>query len=745
MQLSQTLKMNVVLAIALVIPALASAQSSKWPELDSVSRELRALETPSPRNSLQLFSATLQTNAPDAASASTPHEKFATFLAGDDFKSVLLIENFRPDSAITFTPALIVRRGEVPLDPITVPAHSIVALNINAALKSHDCPDTSGLVVARYNFKTYGAATTVVEMQDEKHHLYLNSYGQSPEEYWTGTEYDGVVWAPQEDTRGFISVTNASDEMHVVQLTFLVKGRSDQQPELKVPPRQTRIVSIDGLVARSGTSGAGIHVAYSKDASEKYPGAILVEGQLFNKKTGFAKHIHFVDKDLLHPTGILRTHFLLLGRQPAEDNFPTNVSFHSVAAVRNIDTGSVKVSPVVKFLQNGVLQSVSLPPRVLAPAESSIINFNEEQKAGRLPSDFNQGSLELIPDTGHTSVVAELFNFSDTGGYVVGPSFSSYPARSTASIWRTDSAFQTTIMIENTADEDDRMAVRLYSDQGIYKKTFAVPKGGLLKINLRDLQQRAIPDDDGKVLTGTSGMLSLIGSHGTRSKLSYDKIIHDSNDSNYVGFPPNPCDFVTGILLSSDMSGNPPFAVMKEYDWSQAGADINPASGSFTSDSSLAQITNNGSGDMLTFTPPEDGQFRNVTIFPEFSQETVENCVACSSGDVNVVSFGFNIRAGVENIWYEFSAAVDPFFNRCGYTKVINCSRADGFFCGLDQLITDCHDSQGDAFQSRLEVYTYLEVQLGTRVFGGCLRLKSFSMSTSGPEVCSAIPPHLGQ
>src|SRR5262249_12971883 len=468
------------------------------------------------------------------------HEKFATFLGGEDFKSVLILENLRPDVPITFAPTLILGVGEVPLDSVTVPAHSTATVDISAFLVSHGYPDKRGTVVIRFDFSTYGPGSALVESRDDKHHVFLNSHAQSPEEYWTGTEYDAVIWAPQEGTQGFVSVTNSSLETHVVHIKFLANGRSEKQRDIEVAPRQTKFVSIDGLLAESRKSAGGIHVEYEQEAGEQYTGAILVDGQLFNNETGFTKHIRFVDRDLPLTTGTLRTHFLLLGRQPLGDNFPANTSFRSVAAIRNVDRVPTTVTPTVKFLRKGSVQTVKLHSRLLVPAESWIIDFNEEQRAGRLPPDFNQGSLELTPDTSRTSIVAELFNVSDSGSYVVGPSLNSYPTRSTTSIWRTDGSFQTTIMVENTAAEEDRVALRLYSSQSTYKKTFNVPAGNLLKINVRDLQQNAIPDDDGHLLLDTSGVVSLIGSHNTRSKLSYDEVIHSANQSDYVGYPPNP-------------------------------------------------------------------------------------------------------------------------------------------------------------------------------------------------------------
>jgi hypothetical protein len=571
-----------------------------------------------------------------------PHEKFATFLAGADFKSVLLLENLRPDLPITFTPSLILGATEVPLDSVTVPAHTTATVDINAALTAHTRNDSRGTVSVRFDFNSYGPGSAVVEMRDDKHQVFLNSYAQSSEEYWTGTGYDAVVWAPQDGTQGFISVINSSDETHRVNLTFLVNGRSEPQAAIQIPARQTRIIPIDDLLMRGRKSGAGIHVEYTQGTDEKYTGAILVEGQLFNRKTGFAKHIHFIDKDLQYPTGTLRTHFLLLGKQPTQDNFPSDVSFRSVAAFRNVDTVPVAVTPTIKFLQSGFLQTLSLPAKVLAPGESSTIDFNEEQRTGHLPLDFTQGSLDLTPDTGRTSIVAELFNFNATGNYVVGPSFNSYPNRSTGSIWRTDGSFQTTIMIENTASQDDQVTLKLYSDQSTYQKTFNITAGNLLKINVRDLQQNSIPDDHGNLLSGTQGVLNLAGSHSTKSQLVYDKIIHSADQADYVGLPISPCDFVASIFLFLASTSVMPNAVMKAYEWTISGEEDIAAGGSTVSNSSLAQISNNGSGDMVTFTPPNDGQTHFVSIGPDLPEEDVTFCDACSAGDVFV--------SGISNI-----------------------------------------------------------------------------------------------
>jgi hypothetical protein len=232
--------------------------------------------------------------------------------------------------------------------------------------------------------------------------------------------------------------------------------------------------------------------------------------------------------------------------------------------------------------------------------------------------------------------VAELYNFSQNGGYVVGPSFNSYPTRSTSSNWRTDGSFQTTIVVENTEGTDDRLSLRLYSEHGLYSKSFPVSAGSLLKINLRDLQQKAVRDDNGAILADTSGIMSLVASQGIRSKLSFGKIIHSADLSEYIGLPANQCDYVSSIAMWVDTSSTMPFPVMKTYYWTQSGPVDENNFGTQSSNSSWAQVSNDGSGDVVTLSVPDDGFVHQIALNPFQPTEDVTFCDACSAGDVTV-------------------------------------------------------------------------------------------------------------
>jgi hypothetical protein len=547
----------------------------------------------------------------------TTHERLATFISDDGFKSKLLIQNLRLDAPIKVTPALIINQNEIPLAPITMPPHTTATVDITSTLLALGRSHARGLAVVRYDYDTYGAVSAVVTSSDDQHRLYLNSIGQSPEEFWYGTALDAVVWAPEAGTEGFVAITNTTAEPRTVQATFVVNGRSDEIHEVEMAPYQHRLLRIDSIVRRSRESGAGVRISWSGK-----PGDVITEGELFNRRTGFSKYIRFLDTSLHFAEHSLRTHFLLLGRQPAADAFPAQMSFRSIAAVRNIDPTPVQVTPVVKRVQNGSVQTISLKPVTISANETTLIDFGMAQKAGNLPADFDQGSLQLVPNTDHNSIVAELFNLSESNNFVVGPSFSSFPTRATGSIWRIDGSYQTTIMVENTVNATDNVTLKLFSDRGSYEKTFPVASGGILKINVRELLQNHVPDNDGNLLVATSGTLTIFGGLGLHSKLSFDKLIHSADESEYVGLLAEPCNHVESISLFFDQIDQFNLSAVIDAFWTD-GSVTEDSGFPSSENSSLASVN----GSVVTL-HPVDNSSHNVTMD---AAELDTACDICSS------------------------------------------------------------------------------------------------------------------
>jgi hypothetical protein len=617
--------LKVVLAQVLLSAVMLQNPFSAQARQDKTSESNPAAEMPAalPANLKPLIVATSREaarNAVESAPAAV-HERFANFIADGGFESYLILQNLRLDAAVMVTPVLLLSGEEVALAPLNIPAHTSIKVDINDALMTHGRKETRGIVVARYSFNTYGALSAVVESADQRHRVFLTSVGQSPEEFWYGTTLDAVLWAPEEGTEGFISMINTSSEAKQVQITFSVNGRADETQEVVINSRQQRILRIDSLVKHSRETGAAIRLAFTGK-----PGDIVAEGALLRKQSGFSKYIHFADSALHFPSNSLRTNFLLLGRQPAVDGFPAQTVFRSVAVVRNIDSVPVQITPIVKQLVEGSPE-ISLKPIMLAAGETRLIDFAREQRAGNLPQDFTQGALRLVPDSDHNSIVAELLNFNDTTrGYVVGSSFSAHPSRTTGSIWRIDGSFQTTIVVENTSTKADKVSLKLFSDSQSYEKTFPIASGAVIKINVRELQQNRVPDDTGRFLLANSGALSLSGNNGTHSALAFDKLVHSTDESEYVGLLANPCNYVTGIALFFD-STPVQYVLIGLVDafWTDGSITEEVAGALVSSNTSLVSV----SGSFITL-HPVDGSSHNVNV----STEAVETACDICSGDI---------------------------------------------------------------------------------------------------------------
>lgn len=578
----------------------------------------RATKTKTPHQS---SSATMP---PAGMPPSTTHEIFSTFfIARQGYKSEILLQNLRLDAQLTVTPALLVSRGEVSLDPVTMPPHSTAVVDINAALLAHGLSDTQGAVVVHYEFPATGAINALVRSSDETHYLYLNSVAWGLEEFM-GTTLDAVLWAPDDGTQGFISIVNTSKEPRRVRSSFVIEGRSEKQADIDIGPRQARLVPIDGLVARSRVTAAGIHMTF-----DGMPGDIMVQGTLLKEQNGFAKSIHFMDKSLHFPGNSLRSHFLLLGAQPPADGFPPGISFRSVVALRNIDSVPVEVTPTIRYLQDDFVKSVTLKPIALEGGQSRVIDFLEQQRSGFLPPDLNQGTLELTPNTSLNSVIGELFTFSEQdGGYASGSYFRAFPARGTESIWRTDGTFQTTIMLQNIAADEDQVTLKFFSDSSTYTKILKLPAGAITKISVKDLKLNVVPDQNGHLIPETYGTFSLTGAHGPRSALTFNALIHSASESDYIGDPGNPCVYLTSAGLFLDFSTNQsPIPINEYYNYSDGSSVTGAAFGSSSSDGTYVQVQNNPSGDTATITPVDT---QSHTVFVGTNLTVSYGCAGCT-------------------------------------------------------------------------------------------------------------------
>jgi hypothetical protein len=588
--------------------------------------------------------------AKDSPKASTPlNGVFAPyFVVNSHTTSTINLINIRQDMDVTVTPTLLIDGKAVTLSPLTIPPRLSRSINIGDELQSRGVRTATGGVSLTYQEPTKsGAISAEVLVANERANLYFSSVAVAREEFM-GTDLDAVLWSPGGDAHGFVALVNTSDAPLRITVTAIGSRGPASHNTLTIPAFASRSVALDDVMQSHDAkqTGTGLRVSFIG-----HPGDVIAEAFLYSNHSSFSKHIHFVDSTMHFENVALRTHFALFGPQPSGHAFPAYTSFRSLAVIRNFDSQrTVTVTPVLRTDDGTAATYLSLTPITLRPDASDVIDFTALQTSGRIPSDVHQASVRFDLMPSENLVVAELFNYdSQIGGYVVGPSFTAYPSRASVSQWKTDSGFETELVIENISHTQDTATVSLFTSSGSrVDRLMSFAPGELRRLRVSDLQQRREGDDGQFPLYGGDGTLAVTGAHGTNSHLVVERLIHSPTQAEYVGLPSGPCVYVTDIdgYFSGDSS---PVDARGILNWSDGSSSDEFVSAISTSNSNLAQV-NGGSSVSVDMTQPEGS-----------TADIGDEKFATSCGNCSAMTISFTPHLGIKTTYYKDVQPANPF------------------------------------------------------------------------------------
>ena len=165
-------------------------------------------------------------------------------------------------------------------------------------------------------------------------------------EFMSNTQ-EGVFWIPDKQTEAFVALQNTSSKPRRVTPTLFIAGQVVPLAKITLAPRETLSLNLENhLAGRVGNLAGAIRLVNDGD-----PGEIMAEGGLVNHKKEFSKRISFMDTSLHFYDQTLRANFRFLGEPPLELDFPPQVSFRAVCAMRNTSRVQVRVHPVIKYLE----------------------------------------------------------------------------------------------------------------------------------------------------------------------------------------------------------------------------------------------------------------------------------------------------------------------------------------------------------------------------------------------------------
>ena len=585
----------------------------------------------------------------------TTHALYAPIvLTGPKFTPTLHIQNMRIDVPISVRPSVLLHNREIQLPSVVIAAHTVASVDMSKSLPTRDGKDTVAGVILRYDFVAPGAIAAFVRNTNISDHLFINSHAKAVEpssEAEVPHRLDAVLWSPgtrESGYEGFISVLNTSSKPRTVIPTLFVGGRSRQLPEIEVGPTASHIIPINHLLDASRPSGIGFRLSFSG-----HRGDIIADGMLMNSTNGFAKSIKFgeVGGDNDDP---LRTTLFFLGQQPAAAGFPAGISFESVLVMRNTGPSPVSVTPVARFLRGTNAETATLQSVTLDSGESAVLNLNAMQEREFLPRDFHQGTLELLQSGTNASLVAELFTYSRAEGYELGSAFVTYPGFGNSAIWRTDGSFQTEISVENTAATGDTVNLSFYSADPSFNngkpfvRAIPIAASGLISVNAKQLLDGMRDEGFDTAALGSGGVLSVLGSNGSHSKLLIQRLVYSADQADYVGFPSGDpgdpgggggCIFELSIVTDVQGSG-PSFTAVEIDTWSSGLVQTVPATIDSNSNPGLVSV----SGSTLTVDPSSSSFTSGATADLGFS---LHSCLPDCTGIL--VSSSISIRIADSN------------------------------------------------------------------------------------------------
>jgi hypothetical protein len=573
-------------------------------------------------------------------------EIFGTYYLNDgEFYSELILRNERFDVPITVEPALWLAGGrEITLAPVTIPPRSVRTISLSEALADQSDRARFGSVVVRYQFRSSGAVTGITRVENERGGVTLGSIVQGRQEF-AGSDLQAVFWTPDPQMEGFVSLLNTSSATrHATVYFYSSVGAAQVLREITLSARENFLFNLKDVLAKNQLGGIRV-------TSDGQPGDVMAEGALFNR-SGFAKRVLFNDLALHYVDSVLRTHWLLLGAIPPEVGFKPGVVFRSVAVLRNVSSELVGVSPTIDYMENGSQRHLTLTTIQLPAGATQKLDFSELQQHGVIPSSFNIGSLSLMPDKA-SSIIAELTNYDQAGGYVVGPSFVQRPAKATTALWRADEDWQTRIAISNAAPIEDEITIDFFYEGGSYRMpAIHLPAGALAAVNVRDLLQSGAPSTEANGLPPSSGYFVASGSHGLKSGIVMEALIYSTTRSDYIGLPPEPSPYITSAGATFINKGDGTVAVFFNADWNDGSATQEVANNSVSSSNpALAAVISDPTwswGISIDFSQPR-GSSANVDL-----NMIGPSCAAYSSS--NFFSRIPIFRAGESFTWYQFES-----------------------------------------------------------------------------------------
>ncbi|HWX41245.1 MAG TPA: hypothetical protein VN345_08855, partial [Blastocatellia bacterium] len=420
------------------------------------------------------------------------------FTESDGMDSTLTLNNNMPQVMAAMVTLFSKEREALALPPIFLRPTSPIRLSLGELSKGGRGDFSSGNVQVFFHGPSMGV-TSQMSISSAAKRLAFESVESEAMDF-SSSKLDGIVWLPDEETRGSLALTNTTaGDLSIVGKTAQLEG--SEAKIFTLGAHETRLVDV---VESFGIKGAGVSALVSLEHTGS-PGALIVTGFATNAGTGFSTNLVFWDRSTLRTTHLAGAH-VRFGRANAGEGFSPGTTFHAPLVIANAGSEATSASLFMDCTAGSQTRRVALGQISLAPMGLKQIDLSTEMARRGVTGPVDDAGIDIDYSGPPGSVVARLVCFDQSGDLsfdapvkdplagVMGSDSGSYP-------WRLDGGFTTVVHLKNYTSKPVYGIVQVRYEGGTYNpERISLAPYQTIALDIKELRDAQKPDIRGGVM-----------------------------------------------------------------------------------------------------------------------------------------------------------------------------------------------------------------------------------------------------
>ncbi|MCP9495945.1 MAG: hypothetical protein MSG64_15970 [Pyrinomonadaceae bacterium MAG19_C2-C3] len=426
----------------------------------------------------------------------SPQQVFAPhWSTKNGFNTKIYIRNVHINQTITAKLSLITAHRIVTLPDAHIEPLQTISVDVAQALTENgESTEQSGGARIDFQAESSGAVNAYAQVLNTSNSLgFYFPFMQNSAP--TAGSLDAVAWYYSKNTDAFVALQNTTEKTVTVAPTISVAGRTMSLGKRRLKPYGAATIKIPSPehYEDDNQRSVGLRIAYSGK-----PGAVIAQGWTADEKIGFSTSFAFHQPSKCDCAADTQ-HLYGTGLQIGASATMAGAIFTPYLAAKNRSEKPLTVTPIFQYAVGDGTDKVTLPSITLNPQESALVNLLKYREDGTIPSWVSIGSIDLQYTGEGGEVIAELASVDQSGSMINPVPLSCRGGRALhMSFWRTDGDWQSSILIQNIAPEENDVEVTISYPGGIYVIERMLAAGATTEISVNQLQQSQEPDKSGR-------------------------------------------------------------------------------------------------------------------------------------------------------------------------------------------------------------------------------------------------------